>query len=631
MKRKKILLPIIFLAFSITLFAQGDPAHPAPLDERLASGKIESLWIESTTAEIFPVPVEVNYTGEYHSLYNDNGKPLIAIYTSNSEEVKAANVLNRQLAKFKYNPLPIVDDLKNVGDEVKIIINFVSDEISLKKFGDQAYSIKWLKDEKSVVEVTASSQRGLIYGAVSLAQLITNRNGNIVVRRADVLDYPMFSRRIFNATPQSNHLKNDLDWMVRYKIETISFHNKDWSWYTFDDELNKNLKAYSEWSKEYGGVEAFLMLNLYRVKEIEITNEEHINALKKNIEKAYQHGVKRVMLMADDSPPFEFGEGYVLTSEKDKAKFNTMAEAHCWMMNEIIEWNEEKNYELEYWYCPGFYTYEEMYYGDMELFKGTPWEEDAYGPLKRDLKIIGEQMPEEVFIGWTGPYVCTRKITDDDLIDWTNNLQGRVPSLFDNTIFAHLEFTSSTMFTPYGNDFPKDFSSKTADNGIFINGDATAEVSRAASMTANAYMWEGERYWPEASIISATTKLYGEKSLSTLMKYKEVELKLRKEIKQRQVWFVADDLWKAIRGTRFTTDKNPYYYHQNYGRLKALRLQLKYSVPEPESMEIFKMKCMELNEQRMELLNKIEAMSLLRLSYSLQAEMIEMPNFSKIK
>jgi beta-N-acetylglucosaminidase len=630
MIRLKIYIPILLFVMVTGHFAQGDPAHPAPLDERLLSGQFESLWLESNIAEIYPTPVEVIYSGQYYSLYNSNGKPLIAISASNKLETKAANVFNRQLYKYNYEPLPIINDINNIGSEIEIIIEFNSFDAKLNEYGAQAYSIKWLGDNKAVVKVSGTSQKGLNYGAVSLAQTVVNLNSNIVMRRADVVDYPLFNRRIFNSTPQPNHLKNDLDWMIRYKMETIGFHNKDWSWFFLDEELKENLREYSEWNQEYGGVDAILMLNLYRMKDLEITNEDHINALKKNINTAFTNGVKRVMLMADDSPPFNYHDGYVLTSENDKQKFSTMAEAHCWMMNELITWGKNCNYDIEYWYCPGFYTYEEMHYGDMELFKNTPWENDAYGPLKRDLEIIGKQMPEEVFVYWTGPYVCTRKITDDDLSDWSNNLHGRVPFLFDNSIFAQLEFTASTMFTGYGNEFPKDFSRKTGGNGLFINGDATAEVSRAASMTANAYMWEGEKYNREPSIINAMTKLYGRKALPTLMKYKDVELKLRKEIKQRQVWFVADDLWKTIRDTRFITDKNPFYYHQNYGRLKALRLQLKHSVPIPDPIEIFKNKCMDLNEQRLTLLEEIESLSLYKLSFSLQAEMIDLPNFSKI-
>ena len=123
---------------------------------------------------------------------------------------------------------------KYLGEDFQVessfghIADLPSKEIGIDVEGDFKPKYTVSSDKKAVVKVSSSTQKGLIYGAVSLAQTVINLNGNIVMRRADVVDYPMFSRRIFNATHQPNHLKNDLDWMVRYKIETIGFHNKDW-------------------------------------------------------------------------------------------------------------------------------------------------------------------------------------------------------------------------------------------------------------------------------------------------------------------------------------------------------------------------------------------------------------------
>jgi len=94
-----------------------------------------------------------------------------------------------------------------------------------------------------------------------------------------------------------------------------------------------------------------------------------------------------------------------------------------------------------------------------------------------------------------------------------------------------------------------------------------------------------------------------------------------------KVWFAADELWQTIRKTRFTTEKNPFHYHRNYSRLKALRLQLKYSVPEPTEKFRHIKKCTELFNTRKILLDQIEENGFLKLSFSLQAEMISLPNF----
>lgn len=629
MRNKTFTIILLTFILPLVMLAQNDPARPAPLDERLKSDSIQFVWVESKTADVYPNPHIVNYTNNYFELFDSNGKPRAAIIYSNKSEERAANIFNRQLQLFNFGYIPVLkkDSKLPQGLEIKIILN--SKLAELKDRGDQAYFIRWKKGIAVEVEVNGSDLKGLIYGVTSLAQLVIRRNNKVVIREAELTDYPKFSRRMFNSKPFPKQISNDLDWMVRYKIETISFHNKDYSWDNIDDELSENIIEYSKWSKEFGGVEGLLLLNLYKGNPIEISNKGDINKIKEVISRAYNNRITRIMILADDTPPFKFGEGYILLSENDRKKFSTMAEAHSYLMNELVSWSKSTKYKIEFYYCPPFYTYEEMHYGDMKLYIDTPWEEAAFGPLKRDLKIIGEKMSKDVLIMWTGPYVCTRTITDNYLKDWTNNLQGRAPFLFDNSIFSQLEFTARTMFTPYQNDFPENFELKTGGNGIFINGDGVGETSRAATMTANAYMWEGDCYQPDVSLMEAMRKLYGENAISTLLKYKETELELNKKIKEREIWYAADELWKSIRDTRFITEKNPFDYHLNYGRFKALRMQLKYSVPEPEPFELFVKKCIDLDKQRRNLLKEIEEFSFIRLSYSLQTEMVQLPDFKK--
>lgn len=626
---KLIKISSLLLFFCLnSLFAQLKPENFDWLVEKLTEDSVESAWVQSERARIYPNPKSVNYSAEYFALFDMFGNPRAVLVYAEEELLNAANVLNKQLSNFNYPVLPIVNGENTGAYENKLRLRFSVDKTLTDDYNDQAYKIEWNGKE---VSVTGASVRGALYGAASLSQLVAKRNGEIVLRKAEVFDYPKFTRRFFNARALPYHLKRDLDWMLRYKMGAVSFQNMDYSWYAVDDRLQENLEQYKEWSDKYGGVDAAIILNLYRGEyDIEISNEEHIEKLKKVITTAYEYGVDELLLFADDAPPFEYGEGYVLTSERDKEVFDNMAEANCFLVNHINDWQKENNYGMTIMYAPGFYTYEEMHYGDMELFKDTPWEEDAYGPLKKELSIIGKNMTPEADIFWTGVYVCSQKITEKELADWTNNLEGRVPFLFDNSIFAHHEMTASALFTAYDNELPENFSEKTGGNGIFINGDALGESSKAASMTCNAYMWEGDQYIPKSSLIDAMIHLYGKDLLDELLAYKEYEHELRKIIKQREVWFTADELWKAIRDTRFTTEKNPYYYHLNYTRFKALRLQLKNSVPEPESIDEFEHKCIMLDKARRNLINLFEVKGFKKLAIHLESEMIELPEFNKL-
>jgi len=623
---KRILDILLVLSFSLaTINAQIDPENFDKLTEFLTTQSLESIWTEPQVARIYPNPKEVEYTDEYYELF-DNNNEAKAVIAINSDYLKAANVLNKQLQNFGYPVLPIEERVNK--DDSKIVLLFNIDEDLTKLYNEQAYSIRW---KYNTVLINGASLKGLIYGASSVAQLITEQNNKVALRKAFVSDYPEFTRRIFNSRPLAYNLRNDLDWMVRYKLGSLTFHNKDYSWDKLDSYLTENLVEFKKWKDKYDGVDAVLALNLYRGETpIEVTNEEHVEKIKNVIQTAYQHGVKGLLLLVDDSPPFEYGKGYTLTAQGDKEKFNNVAEATVYLSNLVNTWQKANNFDLSIIYCPSFYTYEEMHYGDMELFKDTPWEEDAFGPLHKELSYVGNNLDEDIDIFWTGRYVCSRKITDNDLKQWTANLQGRTPFLFDNTIFAHRDFTATTMFTAFDNEFPENFAEKTGGNGIFINGDATGETSKAASMTCNDYMWQGEMYNPKTSLIEAMINLYGDELISALIKYKETELELRKTIKERELWFASQELWKAVRDTRFTTEKNPFYYHLNYTRFKALTLQLKSSVPVPKPVNVFKEKCAELDKTRKELIAELKSKNYLKLAYALETEMIELPDFDNL-
>lgn len=623
---KKVFYILLVLGFSLlTINAQIDPENFDKLTEILTTQSIESVWTEPQVARIYPNPKEVEYKDEYFELF-DNNNEAKAVIIVNNDYTKAAHVLNKQLQNFGYPVLPVEERVDK--DDNKIVILFSIDENINKLYNEQAFSIRW---KGNTVLVNGASLKGIIYGATSLAQLITKQNGKVTLRKADVLDYPKFTRRIFNSRPLAYHLRNDLDWMVRYKLGGLTFHNEDYSWNKLDPYLTDNLVEFKKWKEKYDGVDAVLALNLYRGETpIEVTNEVHIEKIKNVIKTAFEHGVKGLLLLVDDSPPFKYGEGYQLTSAGDKEKFANVAEATVYLSNLVNAWQKENNFELNIIYCPSFYTYEEMHYGDMALFKDTPWEEDAFEPLHKELSFVGNNLDKDIDIFWTGRYVCSREITDSDLEEWTDNLEGRTPFLFDNTIFAHHDFTAATMFTAFENEFPENFAQKTGGNGIFINGDATGETSRAASMTCNAYMWEGAEYRSDISLIAAMLNLYDKNTIKLLLEYKETELELRKTINERKLWLASQELWKAVRDTRFTTEKNPFYYHLNYTRFKALTLQLKSSVPEPKPVNEFKEKCVDLDKKRKDLLAKLKGRNYLKLAYALETEMIELPDFDKL-
>jgi hypothetical protein len=162
------------------------------------------------------------------------------------------------------------------------------------------------------------------------------------------------------------------------------------------------------------------------------------------------------------------------------------------------------------------------------------------------------------------------------------------------------------MLTAWNNQLPDNFHKITAGNGMFINNDANSETGIVGTITTNDYLWNPDNYDPEKSLETAIIREYGAEVKDLVLRFKELELRIRKTIGERELWFEADSLWQQIRKVRRITDKNPFYYHLNYTRMKALRLQLKASVPIPEEKNIFVEKVSKLLNHRETILSEIK-------------------------
>jgi hypothetical protein len=557
---------------------------------------------DESDISVQPTPKTIEYSG-LQVIFNSFPDTLF-VSGQSKEIIKAVDYL-RKIVKEKFD-----QKIKVILSE-NLINQSGSFSVQLSLSGDtpiargQSYSFDF-SEQTSVLRITAANLNGLLFGVVTLCELMHFNDNTISLPIVTIKDWSSYSRRIFPAVVEEDDVFPLLDFALKNKIETIALAQRNYPWYEVDDRLQGIFDKIKNWKETYGAPELMQMHNIYHEKKINISDEQDINRLMNVIETGVRSGLRKIMILADDTPPFKFGEGYILPTQAEREKFIHMAEAHCYLMKTIKTRLEEKFAGIELYYVPPFYTYEEMYYGDMSLYKNTPWEQQAYEPLKRDLAYIGQHLPPNIFIIWSGPNVRTRIMKEEDLVDWTNNLAGRVPFLWDNTIYSHHPFTTTPLFTAYDNDLPSDFDKLTAGNGMYINGDINSEENKAAMMTTNDFLWNPESYDPEKSLQTAMEKRYGNQVINLLFEFKDIELTLRRMIGERALWFEADTLWKIIRRTRWITGKNPLYYHLNYNGLKALRMQLKYSVPEPESEDVFIAECNKMNQKRTAILEKIK-------------------------
>ncbi len=574
--------------------------------------------------QIQPIPKSVEYSGKAFN-FSENS---LFISAQSSSEIKAANYLSKLISEKFYELKVTIVEKSKFSDETGFVVELQLDEFN-ETHQSQSYTINYLEERNKVV-IKSTDILGLLFGCVSLSELILKDDHGIKLYLYKIEDQPSFHRRIFPAVLNSNNVEFILDLTLRNKFETIAIASRQYPWYEINEENEKVLKKIKYWKDLYGGPNIMQMHNVYSHRQIEISNDSDLSELIEVLDRNIKHGVNKLMILADDLLPFEFGKGYVFSTESDKNRFSHTAEAHCFFINKIHNWITTNHLICEVYFVPAYYTFEDMNSGDLSQHIATPWEEAAFVPLKRDLKFIGENLSADIFIIWTGPNVRTRKLSLNDLNKWSRLLQNRIPFYWDNTIYSHHPFTSTALFTAYENDLPLEFYNYTAGKGMVVNGDMASIESQTAMITANDYLWNPEKYSPQKSIMNAMSRLYGTKVNSDLNEFKEIELELRKKIGERNLWFMSDTLWTYIRKIRFITEKNPLFYHLNYNRLKALRVQLKYSVPEPADLISFKKQCLELDNRRRNLLMKISRVSS-KLTSELEKIIVELPDFSTIK
>ena len=357
-----------------------------------------AISLNASEAKLQPAPKFIE-TGQDKISLTD--KDDINIIAYNEIEQKAANYFEHLYQQRFGKTVKIIDKSKQ-GNRLQIVIRQI--DFSSEMSNDQFYSIKY-DEETNRINITSPSQLGLLYGVVTFIDLIQNEDGQLFFNEEKVEDYPTYQRRIFVAVPEASEVSSLLDFALQNKFETVAIASRQFPWYKITDEYLAILKEIKEWKDKYGGLNIMQSHNIYEGREIVISNDKDIQALQNVIETSYKYGIEKLMILADDTPPFKFGEGYVLTDETDKEKFGHFEAANTYLMNHLLDWFKEEDFDIETYYVPAFYTYEDMHCGDMRLFDDTPWEQEAYNPLYRDLEYIGLNMAKEIAIVWTGKYV----------------------------------------------------------------------------------------------------------------------------------------------------------------------------------------------------------------------------------
>ncbi len=352
-----------------------------------------------------------------------------------------------------------------------------------KAENDEEYFINISKNEALI---KCFSQRGAFRGVHTLLKLVEKKELYV----GEIEDYPSFKIRgyiegFYGETWEQKKRLSVMSLMAKYGMNTFYYAPKD------------DLYHREKWREMYPEKEKKQLKDLFdyaNKNEFDFcwcigpgltyhyTDKGDFNALTDKIKSVYGLGIENFGLLLDDIPwDFQYDD--------DKNAFESIAQAHVKLVNDL--YNELKGFDekINLTVCPT------EYFGD---------ENPSY------TKILGQGIPEDVKLFWTGPEICSRVLKSRDTRDFID-LTGHKPLFWDNYPVNDCEmFNEMHLGSIRGRD--KDLYEYC--DGLISNVMEYAECSKIPLMTIADYLWNPAEYDESASLENAHRELLGEKEES---------------------------------------------------------------------------------------------------------------------
>ena len=407
---------------------------------------------------------------------------------------------------------------------------------------DEGYAVRHVgKGNRQIVVLKGHDRVGLLWAIASLNQLMTTRSGKPVLRKADVYDYPVHHHRGFI----SGGIRSVRQWahyVTAFKFSVLQFYSP--AVVTYDKmaprwKARKSSRDYEPdyWRKpppqgwldavkELGerltplGIDWYMGLSTIRGKpehKIDSKSDEDFEAVMK---------IVRPVAEAGGGMHFHYDDSRFPMSEADVRNFGTAREADIFFFNRLYSAVRERYSKFKMTICPPFYwgpQYEPLSYGE---------DRDAY------LMAMGERLPKEIGIYWTGRAVWGGKVVKKE-VEWITERIKRKPWFWQNgTGLPHM----------YGYHYytdPVDIWQDWHYDGFFrdVNFTWPTGGNRASTflLTMVDYLWNPGAHDRERAVEDAAKKLTGAETWPAL-----VEMNKRFSKLDRYEWKVSANALRNI-------------------------------------------------------------------------------------
>ncbi len=399
-------------------------------------------------------------------------------------------------------------DLNNAnGKPTEIKLIDLNDPAAEKFKGDfeaasgvaEGYIIKIVPGaDKNIIYCIGNDNRGVFYAAMTLLQMTDRVNELITI--GDTVDYPVWPIRYMTDYYLGKQDESLLYYFGLFKMNGYGVQQAV-SWREMAPEAKMQyggmttgemLKHFADFYDRTGGIFDLMMApRVYgygdKVK-FDISNEDNIKDLIEYCRFAAQHRVKHIMIRVDDVVPQKEGK-YHFLHEGEEAKFKSVGQAHGYLMKRLYEALNPEFPELELSFCPGPYT----------ITSHLALEE----PSKGYLEDMAAELPEAVWVVWTGRDVCTPKIEKEPTEQYLKLINNHRLYTWHNP-----DFIVNSITCPDNLDFYDGYLEQT--DGFFFanNAGVGKERNRPGELLYNEYLWSPAKYNGWSQYIDNAKKLF---------------------------------------------------------------------------------------------------------------------------
>ncbi|MDD5676536.1 MAG: beta-N-acetylglucosaminidase domain-containing protein [Kiritimatiellae bacterium] len=379
----------------------------------------------------------------------------------------------------------------------------------------QGYAIRCFREGgRNIVVLKGADHLGLLWAINSLIQMITWRDSAAVLHAVDVRDYPFMLRRTTTGPGVSDYVAASRIYPLMTKLDEIHFTKsllvprrsapREWiDWRPpRPKELTDKVAAIGKNFKGLGitwevGIMPFAIgTTINEQVQVDSKGDEHFDIVWKLCEPILEAG-GGINYTPDDYR-------YPL-SPADEKNFGTAREADIYFINRLYD-RMRKSYPRA-----TMSFVQPFYHGPRTK---NPWAEES--PIEY-LKAMGERIPKDIAMAWTGPSVKTRGFTREDTAAFANLIQ-RKPFFWQNA-----SDTRHTAYITYPSDVLKWWLGEGRDKAVYLDfaGAGLNSPGLYPDMLWSAMLWNPDGYDAEQAAYHATCQLVGPENYDTIRRIVE--------------------------------------------------------------------------------------------------------------